>query len=975
MRYSKNHQPRSRETAINAAGVLSFAFCLLLFVVPPLPPEVFAQATARGTIAGKIIDADTKEPVPGVNVLVQGTARGAVTDLEGNYRIPELGPGDYAMVVSMIGYTKVQRTGVKVTGGETVTINFAMQPTTLAIGQEVVVIGEKPLFQIDETSSRRAVTAQDLASSTLENVQDIVASQVGVVKNNDELHIRGGRAYENAFLVDGVSVQDPLAGTGFGLHLSSDAIEDLEVITGGINAEFGQAMSGVVNVVTKEGQREFHGSVSYKRDYFGANNPNTWLLGNFSRRSLHSFETDIAEGSLSGRDPLFETLLPALGVRLPGDFTFFGSGYLFFSNDFTKIHANQLYSSVFHGSRFAPRQNNLLTGLYKLVWRLDPTHKLTFSASGSAGINQNTQTLQTNLEYVEPEPGFPYDFSRNLDEFNTFTHLNNKIGLSWTHTLSPTAFYEIRLSRYFANLRSDIDGKSWSEYIEPKQIPSLPVSYYRLPDGRVIILPEGFYTAGNSFTWHDHFVEDWTWRGDLTKTTRDGRHVIKTGIEGTYRTMQLIDIYSPWIEGGFGLNNDIYRVYPNQGALYIQDKITFEGLIANLGLRFDYWFPGKYVDDAVNNPEIITISDATRQKYREDTYSLGGHRWKGRIAPRIGISHPVSDNQMLFFSYGHFSKLPKPQFVYAKLGPNTAKSSYQKFGNPNLNPETTVAYELGVKSQLSENDVLTVTAYYKDIFDYVNTITFRGNTGRTAGRTFITYLNLDYSRARGIEAEYKKRIGRHFSAAISGAYSFATGKSSSPDDGLLLAQGYLNERPITEDFLPWDRPWQLNVNINLTVRDGQHPKIFGVRLPDDWNLYARLFAQAGKRYSPQYLIGVAGDGKPLYSSDRDQDGDVDDPYARIANNWRWLDINFEKYFRFGRNQLVFMIEALNVLDWKNTNIVNPVTGQAYEYGDPVPSSWNDPLYPDLQSPAEPFPFDPARYLSPRNIRVGLAFRF
>jgi hypothetical protein len=354
MRYSKNQKFKGGEKGVPTTGILLFAFCLFLFAALPSPRQVFSQAPGRGTIAGKIIDAVTKEPLPGVNVLVQGTARGAVTDFDGNYRIPELSPGDYAMVVSMIGYTKVQRTGVKIAAGETVTINFDLQPTTLAIGQEVVIIGERPLFKIDETSSRRAVSAQNLAGSTLENVQEIVANQVGVVKNNDGLHIRGGRAYENAYLMDGVSVQDPLAGTGFGLQLSTDAIEDLEVITGGIDAEFGQAMSGVVNVVTKEGQREFRGSISYKSDHFGAHDPDTWLLGNFSSSSPHSFETDVAEASLSGRDPLFEIVLPAMGVRLPGDFTFFGSGI--FCSATTAKPRRSAFSSIFYGSRFAPRQ-------------------------------------------------------------------------------------------------------------------------------------------------------------------------------------------------------------------------------------------------------------------------------------------------------------------------------------------------------------------------------------------------------------------------------------------------------------------------------------------------------------------------------------------------------------------------------------------------------------------------------------------
>ncbi len=136
---------------------------------------------------------------------------------------------------------------------------------------------------------------------------------------------------------------------------------------------------------------------------------------------------------------------------------------------------------------------------------------------------------------------------------------------------------------------------------------------------------------------------------------------------------------------------------------------------------------------------VITIPDQIRKDYKESTYSLFGRRFKARLSPRLGISHPISDNQVLFFSYGHFSKWPKPQFVYAKLSPTSAKSSFQKFGNPNLDPETTVAYELGLKNQFSEDDVFTITAYYKDIFDYIRTRTAKITSARFATQSFITY--------------------------------------------------------------------------------------------------------------------------------------------------------------------------------------------------------------------------------------------
>jgi len=175
---------------------------------------------------------------------VAGAARhrGAATDFDGKFAIPDLNPGDFQLDFSLIGYKQVQRTGVKVTAGATTEINLQLEETALALGQEVVVIGERPLFSIDDTTTRRAISSAEIQNAVVENVTDVVANQVGVVESDNEIHIRGGRSYENAFLLDGVSVQDPLSGTGFGLRLSTEAIEEVEVLTGGFNAEFGQAM-------------------------------------------------------------------------------------------------------------------------------------------------------------------------------------------------------------------------------------------------------------------------------------------------------------------------------------------------------------------------------------------------------------------------------------------------------------------------------------------------------------------------------------------------------------------------------------------------------------------------------------------------------------------------------------------------------------------------------------------------------------
>ena len=100
-----------------------------------------------------------------------------------------------------------------------------------------------------------------------------------------------------------------------------------------------------------------------------------------------------------------------------------------------------------------------------------------------------------------------------------------------------------------------------------------------------------------------------------------------------------------------------------------------------------------------------------------------------------------------------------------------------------------------------------------------------------------------------------------------------------------------------------------------------------------------------------------------------------DLYTNVGQNWFWIDLNFEKYIPVGGLDLSLTVEVKNLLDTQNSAIINPVTGKAYQYGDPVPYSWNDPLYPDLQAPISPYPFDPSRYLTRRNVQVGLSLKF
>lgn len=938
---------------------------------------LFGQTGAKGAITGTVTDDKTNDALPGVNVSIKGTYYGAVTDPDGKFTIRNVNPGSYTLEVSLLGYKKVQFTDYKIASGETKTLNLKLEETVLSLGQEVLVIGERPLFNIEETQSTHTIKQEDVKFVANQSVQNIVSLQTGVVQTDDEVHIRGGRSYENAYLIDGVSVQDPLAGTGFGLQVSPSAIKEVEVITGGYNAEYGQATSGIVNITTKEGSSGFTGSVNYKRDHFG-----------FNGNSRSNDNTDVADFSLSGREPITMSLLPALGIKVPGEVTLFATANMNITDAYTRWTENvvdgqpqgyvlrpqpTLVSSMFPKSSWlAPRDANAWSWLGKATWKPSPMTKFYYTYTGSILIDQSTTSFQTTLEYVEPQPGFQFNYLKIPDSALTATQYNVQHAIGFVQTLSNKAFLELKLSRYSAHVRGDANGKSFQYYLEPKDIVTLPVQYYNTKRDTIGVIPgDGFYDIGGPTTWRDHSLIEWSFKGDLTYNFTENQK-FKTGFETRFQDIQMVDINSPWYKP-LGLNNDVYNVSPALGAVYAQDALTMRGLILNVGLRLDYWFPGYMVDSVMSLPPgTINVSPTIQQNYFSDTYDVFGRRMKMRLSPRLGISHPVSDNQTMFFSYGHFSKIPRPQFVYAKLASSNASSTFQTIGNPDLNPETTVSYELGLRNQLSGNDVLTLTAYYKDIFDYITARTVNAPGGRYSSGTYTTYVNQDYSRIRGFEAEYITRVAAWLHATVSGSYSIATGKSSQADEAIYNLQQGLQEN-IRDEPMSFDRPLQASINLSIGPPKNQPFFGFGKGILEDYALYLRFFYQSGKRYTPQILYGydisTGPPFRPLYIDDYKH------PYSAIGDPWFYIDLNFEKYFNTAFGKMTFSIEVQNLLDRKNSQIVNPVTGRAYEYGDPTQSSVNDPKYPDLTYPVSPYPYNGARYLTPRTIRFGIGASF
>jgi hypothetical protein len=360
----------------------------------------------------------------------------------------------------MIGYTVQVQTGIKISPISPTTVTFALESTVLALGQTVQVIGEKPLFETDITASQQRISSEEISQKVVENLNDLVADQLGVVMQDNKIHIRGGRADESMYVIDGQSVKDPLSGYSNTLYVNASAIKELKVITGGFNAEYGQAMSGIVDIETKEGEEEFSGSVIYKTD-------------NAFSGFIDGFNTDIAQVNLGGPEPISTNLLRGIGIRLPGQVSFFFSGYTHLSDSYLPAPTNSIHQRANMKNCPTPGERWHLLG--KLTWNLRPGQKLSYSYDRSVNINQGYF-----IANISGNRGYPYEYEKMLDNYNTFTKEALLNTLQWVHTLNPRTYYRLSLSRFYTGIHSAVQNKEWTEYEERLDLE--PVYY--IPDSQ-----------------------------------------------------------------------------------------------------------------------------------------------------------------------------------------------------------------------------------------------------------------------------------------------------------------------------------------------------------------------------------------------------------------------------------------------------------------------------------------------------------
>jgi outer membrane receptor protein involved in Fe transport len=915
----------------------------------PLLSAAQVSKAPTGELQVKVIGYETEEPLPGANVTVLRTDLRAIADQSGTFAFRNLAEGVYELEVSLIGYLKAKRTRVEVRAGQTTQLLIRLRSSPIILEKGVRVVGERPMLDIRLPATSRELTPRELELVPVTDLKEIISQQVGVIQDKTELHIRGGRSYENLFLIDGLLVNDPFTRSGYGIAISPTAIERINLISGGAGTQYGQATAGVVEMEIKEGGRNFEGSFAYKTDELGFSSPS-------------SFNTDVMDLSLSGPAEVLQSALSRLGLKIPGDFYFFFNANVNLSDTHLR-HPENLFSSSFGDARFAPREDNRFFGVFKLTWK-NPTLKCSFTSGKSVVINQDKSVLLTRLDLATESYGPPFSYSELLGSYNTFTHESNFQILSLRQIVGEKNLFSASLSRLFTNLHSDVNGKNWREYAMP--VDAYPFEIELSPDSThyvVIRGPDGFYDQGDGDTWYDHFIE--TYGMDLKlMRAMSNVYTLQAGISERYQTIQLLDIYKPWLGAqGWGLSHDLYRVHANDGALFLENHLKLEQATLSFGLRYDFWFPGKYVERAMQDTGLHFITPEMREEFQENTFEVLGHRGKANLNPRLGFSAPLGKGTSFFFNYGRLSRRPNPQYLYARLY-SGGESSYQLLGNPNLNSERVASYEVGVKSMLSDDDALSLVGYYRSIFDYITAARLVPDTLRPEN-VYLVYFNLDFATSRGLEIEYKRRVGDFFSGSVQLGFSKTIGERSDPEDILKGIGGRSVQQLYQEHVFDWDKPWQVVVKTRFSS-DETELRLFGLKLPREWDLNLNFWAHAGQRYTP-YRQVISSEDQIEYV----QSGETN---SRIGRLWSSLDVVFRKHFYWRDFKYSLLLEATNLLDHKNVVIVNPLTGDAYQKDDVIPYAHGDPDLPD-KSRKLPLWSDPSRFLAPRQVKVGISVRW
>jgi outer membrane receptor protein involved in Fe transport len=842
-----------------------FVAALLLLTVSTL------TAQTAGKVSGVVKDQDTGEALVGANVVIIGTTMGAATDVDGSYFMINVPPGKYEIEASILGYQKIRQRDVIVNSGKTTTVNFTLKGSAL-IQQEVIIQATRPDVQPEKTSTSTVFRPEDVES--LAGMRDI-GDVIGLAADVTDGHFRGGRANEEYYTLQGMGIVNPYDATAAFRPILS-AVEEIEVITSGFGAQYGNAQSGVVNITMKEGKSDKWTSRFEVRarapglKYFGPSvydqsaqpylqklaDPNFWKYGD----------------ATTGNKPIVGWTPSSYG----GDSTVMLqiSQALWKSATSRDLNSNYWKSQIDYnvegatGGPLAPGVTMFLALRSAIDNPIVPTEEPNkqFQLMGNVVFDLG------NGAALRLSGGYQFELNNVLGGGTSFYQwiwdrilgisyqqkTNAQFGARFTQTISPRTFYEIKLnalrttsrlgtSPYYDTITDAVRNMETGTAIITR---AMNFMFYQNMTGKTF-----FYLGNNLSSFTDQKTMTVSLDASITSQITNS-HLLNGGIQANYYALNVNDIAQIASKGS--IRNTKFSGTPNELGLYLQDKMEFEGMIANVGLRWDLWNSNNsyYVDqfdpfvlrDANGNPTLNYDADLAAKEKAKPI---------GRLQPRVGVSFPVSTTTVFHLNYGTFMQRPSFQNVLGvnqKLPPPPSPPAVYSLGNPRLQPQVTNQYDIGIMQGLGQGFTLDVSGYYRDIKDLIEQAVF---TNLSSGTSYFSYFNRDYADVRGFRIQLSNRRGA-LTGSLNYQFSVATGKSASASNAPVaitknlsgqISTDVVSKVPIRDVLLNFDRTHNLIATLAYATPDRFGPEIFGAYPFDNLVVSANSFARSGRPYT------------------------------------------------------------------------------------------------------------------------------
>lgn len=908
------------------------------------------QASTSGKIAGTITDDQTGTPLGGVNVYLEDTRIGSATDLDGFFVMLNVPPGTYNLKVNYVGYAEHTVHDVVVKIDLTTRVDIALKSQIIE-GETVVVEADRPAVVQDISNSQMNIEAETIANLPVQTVDQALTLQAGIEMGTQGIIVRGGGADETVFMVDGLSLNDERSNIPY-TAVSLNSIKEITIQTGGFNAEYGDARSGLVNVVTREGSKNrYNASVSYmtnklpginliRQKHFGPSlyDPNSYFNrpymdpevcwtgtanGNwddYTRSQYPSFEgwNAISEETMQDEDPsndltplgakrLFEWQRRRKGDIEKSDYVLdIGFGGPLFPSMISSLNED-LGNARFYLSHYNERNMfvfPLATDSYqehhtqlKVTSDLSPSMKLVMTGlygevTSVSPYDWNPTPTGHVLQGVSEVAGYAHASSLYMPGYYSPTEIyRTMIGAKFTHAINSRTFYDVKLqykiNKYNTYQMATRDTTKKYEPVPGYLVDEAPYGYWGFSDQSIDgTIMGGWMNLGRDKSVNSTTTFELNFSSQLNK-----RNQVKSGVRVIYNDFD-IKSYSESPSKDTWNRSLIYHVFPTRIGAYIQDKLEYEGFIANLGVRFDYSNPN------ADSYDLQKFDDFFKEGYGntvENQAPAEDAKTHFNISPRLGVSHPITENSKLYFNYGHFYAEPPSSYRFRLQRENSGFIMYM--GNPNLDMEKTVAYELGYEHNVLDIFLFKIAAYYKDITNQIGSVYY------TNFNNSVNYgypENNNYADIRGAEITLSKRVGRWVSGFINYTYDVRT----SGYFGLL----HYYEDPTIQRNYNRINPKQTRVHPRPYARaslDFHTPDDFGKTFGDfnffnNWNLNILADWRSGSyaTYDP-FETGV-----------------VDNIQWR---DWHNVDMRLSKMLQLKNLGLKFFVDISNVFNVKYMN--------------------------------------------------------